>query len=125
MEKSKFGYENLEVWQKAIDWASKIISLIEDLDTNRKHFRLIEQLESACSSVAMNIAEGKGRHSKKEFVQFLYISRGSLYETITLLELFLRQNWITKSDFEESKYNGKEIAKMINALINSIKNHKP
>ena len=121
MEESKFGYENLEVWQKAIDWASEIISLIDNLETNRKHFRLIEQLESACSSVAMNIAEGKGRYSQKEFVQFLYISRGSLYETITLLEIFLRQNWINKNKFEELKYKGKEIAKMTNALINSIK----
>jgi len=125
VENSKFGYENLEVWQKAIDWASEIISLIEDLDTSRRHYRLIEQLESACSSVAMNIAEGKGRYSKKEFVQFLYISRGSLYESITLLELFLRQNWITPNRFEELKYKGKEIAKMINALINSIKNQQP
>jgi four helix bundle protein len=91
VEEGKFGYEDLEVWQKAIHWASEIVSLSDGLETNRSHFRLIEQLESACSSVAMNIAEGKGRYSPKEFIQFLYVARGSLYETITLLEIFSMQ----------------------------------
>ena len=121
MGEGKFGYEDLEVWQKAIDWASKIVSLSADLETNRSHFRLIEQLESACSSVAMNIAEGKGRYSQKEFVQVLYVARGSLYETITLLEIFVKQNWITENKFMEFKKEGREIARMLNALINAIK----
>ena len=120
-QESRFGYEDLEVWQKAIEWASEIVFLGDNLEMDRKHFRLIEQLESASSSVAANIAEGKGRYSKKEFVQFLYIARGSLYETLTLLEIFLRQNWINKDKFTELKERGKEIAKMLNALINSIK----
>jgi four helix bundle protein len=124
VEESKFGYEDLEVWQKALDWASKIISLIDNLETNRMHFRLVEQLESACSSVAMNIAEGKGRRSQKEFVQFLHIARGSLYESITLLEIFLKQNWISKDSFLDLKERGKEIAKMLNGLAKSIKAHK-
>jgi four helix bundle protein len=124
MEESRFGYEDLELWRKAIDWASVIISLTENLATNRRHFRLIEQLESACSSVAMNIAEGKGRYSQKEFVQLLYIARGSLYETITLFEIFARQDWIEKHKFIEIKAKGREIAKMLNSLASSIKSHK-
>ena len=120
-EQTRFGYEDLEVWQKAIDWASGIVSLCNDLETERRHFRLIEQLESACSSVAMNIAEGKGRYSQKEFIQFLYVARGSLYETVTLLEIFFKQQWITKDKFLEFKETGKEIAKMLNSLIKSIK----
>jgi four helix bundle protein len=121
---TRFGYEDLEVWQKAIDWASEIVSLCNDLETERRHYRLIEQLESACSSVAMNIAEGKGRYSQKEFIQFLYVARGSLYETVTLLEIFLKQQWITKDKFLELKETGREIAKMLNSLIKSIKNSK-
>jgi four helix bundle protein len=121
LREDKFGYEDLDVWQKAIDWASEIVSLTDNLETDRKHFRLIEQLESAAGSVAVNIAEGKGRYSQKEFVQFLYIARGSLYETMTLLEIFLRQDWISKGKFLELKEKGKEVAKMLNSLINSIK----
>ena len=78
MKEIRFSFEDLEVWQKAIEFASKVIGIAENTQTDRKHFRLIEQLESASTSIALNIAEGKGRYSKKEFIQFLYIARGSL-----------------------------------------------
>lgn len=60
-----FAFKDLNVWQKAIDFADDIISFSEDLNTNRKHFRLVEQMEAAATSISMNIAEGKGRDSKK------------------------------------------------------------
>jgi four helix bundle protein len=118
---TKVGYEDLEVWQRAISWASQIVRVCNDLETERTHFRLLEQLESACSSVAMNIAEGKGRYSKKEFIQFLYVARGSLYETLTLLELFLRLGWLSREDHETLKAEGMDIARMLNSLVKSIK----
>jgi len=64
--------------------------------------------------------EGKGRRSKKEFVQFLYISRGSLYEVITLLNIFERRKWITTLKLDQMESEGVEIASMIKGLINSI-----
>lgn len=118
----KFSFEDLEVWQKAVEFADKVISLVEEIQTDRKHFRLIEQLEASSTSVALNIAEGKGRYSQKEFVQFLYIARGSLYETITLLTTFQRKKWIENIRFEEMKTFGDEIGKMLSSLIRSIKN---
>jgi four helix bundle protein len=57
MKKVKFAFEDLEVWQKAVDFVDKVISLAEEMQTDRKHFRLIEQLESASTSVALNLAE--------------------------------------------------------------------
>lgn len=120
-DNSNSGYEKLLVWQRAIEWACNIINVSDELKTDRKHYRLIEQLESASTSVAMNIAEGKGRYSKKEFVQFLFVARGSLYETITLLEIFHRQEWIESTLFRKLKTDATEIAKMLNSLINSIK----
>jgi len=68
----------------------------------------------------MNLAEGKGRNSKKEFVQYCYIARGSLYETMTLLEIFKRKALISEADFLLLKSEGIEIASMIKGLINSI-----
>jgi S23 ribosomal protein. len=118
---SNLGYEKLMVWQRSIEWSCTIINISEELKTDRKHYRLIEQLESASTSVAMNIAEGKGRYSKKEFVQFLFIARGSLYETVTLLEIFHRQEWLESAIFRKLKSDATEIAKMLNSLINSIK----
>jgi four helix bundle protein len=68
----------------------------------------------------MNIAEGKGRRLKKEFLQFLYIARASLYETVTLLEIFKRRNWITEQSYQNIFNQSTEIAKMLNGLIRSI-----
>jgi four helix bundle protein len=80
-ENSRSAYRDLLVWQKSMDFANSVIDLTEELETNRKHYRLVEQIEASAASVPMNIAEGKGRFSRKEFKHFLFITRGSLYET--------------------------------------------
>ena len=98
-----------------------VINTVEEIESNRNHFRLLEQIEACSTSIAMNIAEGKGRFSKKEFKQYLYISRGSLYETMTLLEIFRQKKWITKSKYDSLEQEAIEIAAMIKGLINSIK----
>ena len=64
----RFGYEDLGVWNKAVEFAVETIELVQNISTDRKHYRLLEQLEASSASVSMNIAEGKGRFSKKEFV---------------------------------------------------------
>jgi len=116
----KFGYENLEVWNRAVDFAVRVIDLVETINTGRKHYRLFEQIEASSTSVSMNLAEGKGRFSQKEFVQYCYIARGSLYETVTLLEIFKRKGWISEEEFSSLKSEGIEIASMIKGLINSL-----
>jgi four helix bundle protein len=104
----RFGFEDLEVWQRSVQFSVKIIETVDRIQTDRKHYRLLEQIESSSASVPMNLAEGKGRFSRKEFVHYCYIARGSLYESITLLEIFFR------------KREGFEIASMIKGLINAI-----
>jgi four helix bundle protein len=116
-----FSFQELKVWQKAVQFAEKVIRTIDDLKAPRKHYRLIEQLESASTSVAMNIAEGKGRQSTKEFIQFLYIARGSLFETITLLILLEKIGWLETENMVELLKLAEEIAKMINTLIKSMR----
>jgi len=111
----------LEVWKRAIQFARGVVNLSEEISSNRKHYRLVEQLESASTSVAMNIAEGKGRYSKKEFVQHLYIARGSLFETLTLLRIFHENNWIADAQLEELENCGEEINKMLLSLIKRIR----
>jgi four helix bundle protein len=105
-------------------FANDVIQHIDELDTPRKHYRLFEQLESAATSIPMNIAEGAGRNSNKEFMHFLYIARGSLYETLTLLEIFKLRGWLTKESFTEFENKSNEIAKMIKGLINYLSQRK-
>ena len=117
----KFGYEDLEVWNKAVDFAVQVIETVDTISTDRKHYRLLEQIESCSTSVSMNLAEGKGRYSKKEFIQYCYIARGSLYETMTLLVIFKRIKWINESEYKNLETIGKEIAAMIMGLIKSLR----
>ena len=118
------SYKDLEVWQKSIAFANEVIQIIDELETPRKHFRLFEQLEAVVTSVPMNIAEGAGRNSTKEFTHFLYIARGSLYEALTLLEIFKLQGWLSQAAFIELEIKSIAIAKMIKGLINYLSQHK-
>ena len=115
-----FAFEDLQVYQRALDFSVAIITVIDVIDTPRKHYRLIEQLEASCTSVALNISEGKGRFSKKEFKRFLYIARGSLYETITMLQIFLRLDWLKEDSYTKLYHEAEDINKMLSGLIRSI-----
>lgn len=124
MELIKFGFEDLEVWQRAVEFAKSVLEVTSVIYNRGKHFRLIEQLESASTSIALNIAEGKGRYTKKEFVRFLYVARGSLFETLTLLIILNRYNLIGDAQLVAMKGRASEIGKMLSGLINSLK-HTP
>jgi four helix bundle protein len=119
--KTQAAYRDLAVWQKSMLFADQVIGLTESLETDRKHYRLVDQLEAAATSVPMNIAEGKGRYSSKEFIRFLHIARGSLFETMTLLELFEMRNWIKPETILSLTGQADEIGKMINGLIRSLR----
>ena len=121
MTKDRFSFEDLEVYQKALDFAVAVIDVIDQLDTPRKHYRIIEQLEGSCTSVAFNIAEGKGRFSKKEFRQYLYIARGSLYETVARLQILKKKNWLEERAYSNLYSAAAEINRMLSGLIRSIK----
>ena len=76
-----FPFEKIEVRQLSVDLADYILELLESFPPN-KHFRIIGQMKSAVSGISQNVAEGKGRQYDKEFIQFLYIATGSLFEVL-------------------------------------------
>lgn len=116
-----FNFENLIAWQKSVDFFDLIMVKTEEFHKLNSHFRLKEQLDAASSSISLNIAEGTGRHSKKEYVKFLYYSRGSLYETVTLLILLNKRNILSDGDLELLKSKAMELTKILNGLISSIR----
>ena len=118
-----FPFENLQVWQLAINLAEYVLNLLENIPKNR-HIRLVSQMEAAVTSPSQNIAEGKGRQYKKEFIQFLYIARGSIFEVVTLNEIFRRKNIFAEKDTIEIRRRCEEIDRKINGLVNSLRGHK-
>ena len=118
-----FPFEKLDVYQMAVDLAENVLNLLEKLLQNR-HIRLISQMEAAATSPAQNIAEGKGRQYKKEFIQFLYIAQGSLFEVVTLNEVFRRRKLFNEEDSNEVRKRCEQIDRKLNGLINSLRGIK-
>jgi len=121
LREEDFGFKELIVWRKAVDFAKRVISIIDKVNSDRTHYRIIEQTEAAATSIAANIAEGKGRFSRKEFKQFLYIARGSIYETITFLNIMKELNWLSEEEIDELEKEALVLNKMLNSLINKLK----
>jgi four helix bundle protein len=119
-KKFVFPFEKLEVYYLAIDLADAIFDLLDRLPSNR-HLRMIGQMEAAVSSIAQNIAEGKGRQYKKEFAQFLYISEGSLFEVLALCELFRRRKLFSEADVARIRGMAENLDRKLRGLINSLR----
>ena len=115
-----FPFEKLDVWKMGIDLADYVLSLLEQVPTN-KHLRLASQMEGAVTSVPQNIAEGKGRQHKKEFIQFLSIAQASLYEVITLNEVFRRRQLFKDDECMKVRAMGEALDRKLNGLMNSLK----
>jgi four helix bundle protein len=114
-----FGYRKLLVYQKSRDYVAMIYKLLRKFPTEER-FALCDQLRRAAISITSNIAEGMGRFSDKEKIHFLEIAFGSLYETMSQIELALVFNYITQEEFDDLEKNVVEIAKMLSGLRNSI-----
>jgi four helix bundle protein len=118
-----FPFEKLGVWQMAVDLAEFVLDLLEKFPNN-KYFRLVGQMEAAVNSPAQNIAEGKGRQYKKEFIQFLYIAQGSLYEVVTLNEVFRRKKLFKEEDALNVRNRCVQIDRKLIGLVNSLRGKK-
>ena len=110
-------YEKLQIWQKSMELVEDIYKLTSTFP-NIEKFNLISQINRSAVSIPSNIAEGKGRGSDKEFKQFLYIARGSLFELRTQLELARRLKYI-KSD-KKIKNKIVELESMLNTFIKKL-----
>jgi four helix bundle protein len=90
---AKFRFQDLEIWKSAITIADELFDIADDLE-GKKLYRFAEQLRGAGMSMSNNIAEGSGSSSKKEFHQFLNISRRSTFENANILILLERRKLI-------------------------------
>ena len=89
------SYKELEVWQKSIDLTTKIYEVTKSFP-NEEKYSLTSQIRRCTVSIPSNIAEGWGRGGRKEYIPFLYISRGSVTELETQLLIALKLDFIEK-----------------------------
>jgi four helix bundle protein len=89
--------------------------------SGEREWGIVAQMRRAVVSVPSNIAEGYGRQSSGSYIQFLSISRGSLLELETQVELCIRLKYLTRIDSEYILNDIMEINKMLTSLISKIK----
>jgi four helix bundle protein len=114
-----FPFEKLDVYWLALDLAEAVFDLLDRLPANR-HLRIVGQMEAAVASISQNIAEGKGRQYKKEFVQFLSIAEGSLFELLALCELFRRRKLVIEADVTRIRGLAENLDRKLRGLINAL-----
>ncbi len=112
----KTSFSGLEVWKEAFEFTIDVYRIAGKFPKEEK-CALTSQLKRAASSVAANIAEGRGRGGNKEFCRFLYIARGSLEESKSHLLLAKELDYITESDIMSIEEKAERLGAMLNNLI--------
>ena len=108
-------YKKLIVWQKAMELVRSVYRLSKGFPTDER-YALTDQLRRAAISIPSNIAEGCGRTSRKDYAHFLSIARGSLYETMTQLQIAQDLGYIEIS--EDLKVLSDDVGKILTTLMN-------
>jgi len=114
------NYKELEVWKESRKLVKEIYT-ITDTFPKSELYGLTSQIRRCSISIPSNIAEGLGRRTSKDTLQFLFISRGSFYELETQLFLALDLNYINKDEFEKIFDNIVQCRKLLNGFINYYK----
>ena len=114
------SFKELNVWQKAVSLTVVLYKTLQKFPETER-FGLTSQIQRAAVSVSANIAEGWGRGSTKEYIQFLYIARGSLMELETHLIIAQQLNYINNDQLDQFGKDIEDIAKMLNRLIKTLK----
>lgn len=107
------SYKELDGWKKSMESVKNVYLLIK-LFPKEELYGLTSQIKRAAVSVPSNIAEGIGRNYKKDTTQFLHISRGSLYELETLLNIAEMIGLLKAGDFKAISENLNQCARIIN-----------
>jgi four helix bundle protein len=113
-----FMFENLTVYQKAVDFAEQIVTLTESFP--RGYHFLSDQLNRAALSIATNLAEGNGRFTNADRRNFFIVARASAQECVPLLELARRKCMVSVDSHLAFREQIEVMAKMISGLISGM-----
>lgn len=114
------SYEDLEVWQRSVALATGLYKVTEPFPSEEK-FGLVSQIRRSATSIPANIAEGWGRGSTREYIQFLCVARGSLMELVTHLVISDRLGYLMHQNYRELRAATEQVGKMLNALIAALR----
>ena len=114
------SYKELIIWRKSVDLAKLIYSISSEFP-QKEQYILTSQINRCAISVPSNIAEGWSRNSTKEFINFLYISRGSLAELETQTIIAKELGYLTDDKLIKIQEYINELGKMLHVTIVKLK----
>lgn len=114
------SYKELIIWQKSINLVKLIYSISSEF-SQKEQYILTSQINRCAISIPSNIAEGWSRNSTKEFINFLYISRGSLAELETQTIIAKELGYLTGDKLMEIQEHINELGKMLHTIIAKLK----
>jgi len=117
-----FGFEKLEVWQKAIEYADSVYADTRTFPDDER-FGLTSQMRRSAVSISSNVAEGSGRSSRNDFGRFVEIGYGSLMECVSQSNIARRQDFLKQAAFNQLYQQADQLARMLSGLRASL--HKP
>jgi four helix bundle protein len=118
--KMMFNFEKLETWHKAIEFADGVYGITKSFPET-KRFGLTSQLRRTAVSVSANIAEGSSRSSHQDFIRFLEIATGSLFEVVSQLKIARNQKFLVEPDYRQLCSLAEEIVRMLSGLRKSLR----
>jgi len=120
-EKSTHSFENLHVYQKARELTNAVYDISRSKGFSQD-FSLVNQIRRATISIVSNIAEGFERGSTTEFIQFLYVAKGSCGEVRAQLQIARDQHYLSENDCFRLDCNARQVSSMISNFITYLKN---
>jgi four helix bundle protein len=112
-------YEELTVWQRAMDLVVEVYMLARLLPSEEL-YALSNQMRRAAVSIPSNIAEGQERSTTRDFIKYLHIAKGSKAELETQLLICVRLQYLSQPQIQLAQGLLAEIGKMLNALIKKL-----
>lgn len=117
------NHRDLKVWQISVDLVETVYRLSRDWP-NHELYGLVSQARRASVSIPANIAEGAGRRSTGEFMQFVGVARGSLAELETLLVVAARLGYLEDDVLEILMKDVAEVGRMLTGLMQSLRDRQ-
>lgn len=114
-------FEDINAWQKARQLVTEIYKVTTQNEEFSKDFGLKDQIRRASVSIMSNIAEGFSRQTDKEFIQFLYVAKGSAFEAQNQLYVAFDLKYISEADFKKLYKLSEETTKLISGFIKYLK----
>jgi four helix bundle protein len=113
------SYRDLIVWQKSMCLVEEVYEVTRAMP-KEEQFGLTNQVRRAVVSIPSNIAEGNGRGTTTDYIRFLQIARGSLFETQTQLEIAAKLGFLPESSMTPLLALSNEIERMLNSVISKL-----